>query len=253
MNEEKSLLNRVALVTGGSRGIGKAISLHLAKMGVDIAFNYFRHHKEALQTEKDIVAEGVKCLPIKAHLGDQNKIKEIFNLIEGTFGKLDILINNAASGVQRPALDLKSKHWDWTMGINAKAPWLCAQEAARLMKHGGKIINITSLGSQKVLPYYFSVGVSKASLEAITRYLAVELGPLGISVNAVSAGYIETQALDHFPNKDLMVQSARHRGMANRTLKPNDVAEVVSFLCSNEAEMIRGQILVVDGGQSLSL
>ena len=252
MNEE-SFLNKVALVTGGSRGIGKAISLHLAKMGVDIAFNYFRHHKEALQTQKDILAEGVKCLPIKAHLGDRSKIKEIFNLIEETFGKLDILINNAASGVQRPALELESKHWDWTMGINAKAPWLCAQEATKLMKDGGKIINITSLGSQKVLPYYFSVGVSKASLEAITRYLAVELGPLGIAVNGVSAGYIETQALDHFPNKDSMVASARQIETANRPLEPKDVAEVVKFLCSDEAEMIRGQILVVDGGQSLSL
>jgi len=253
MNEEKSFSNKVALITGGSRGIGKAICLHLAKMGADIAFNYFRHHKEALQTEQDILAEGVKCLPIKAHLGDINKIKGMFNLIEETFGELDILINNAASGVQRPALELESKHWDWTMNINAKAPWLCAQEATRLMKNGGKIINITSLGSQKVLPYYFSVGVSKASLEAITRYLAVELGPLGISVNGVSAGYIETQALDHFPNKDSMVASAKHIRTANRPLEPKDVAEVVGFLCSNEAEMIRGQILMVDGGHSLSL
>ena len=252
-NRQKPFEDKVALVTGGSRGIGKAISLHLARQGCHVAFNYFRNLKEAEETREAILAEGVRCSSLRAHLGDESRIKGVFAKIGKEFGRLDILINNAASGVQRPAMKLASKHWDWTMDINARAPWLCAKEAVRLMKDGGKIVNITSLGSQKVLPYYFSVGISKASLEAITRYLAVELGPFGISVNAVSAGYVETRALDYFPNKEEMLASAREATPAGRQLRASDVAQVVGFLCSKEADMIRGQIIVVDGGMSLTV
>ena len=242
---------KVALVTGGSRGIGKAIALELALRGADIAFNYLRHHEAAAETQHDIEDLGVRCLRVKAHLGDAAKIRELFAQVEHRFGRLDILVNNAASGVQRPASELEEKHWDWTMNINARAPWLCAIEASRLMKRGGCIVNITSQGSQRVLPYYFSVGTSKAALEAITRYLAVELAPKGISVNAVSGGYVETGALDHFPNREEMAAAARQTP-AGRRLRPDDIARVVAFLCTEEAEMIRGQIIVVDAGASLS-
>ena len=120
------------------------------------------------------------------------------------------------------------------------------------MGEGGRIVNITSQGSQRVLPYYFSVGTSKAALEAITRYLAVELAPKGISVNAVSGGYMETSALDHFPNRDDMVEASKSTP-AGRPLTPGDVAKVVAFLCTDEADMIRGQVVVVDGGFSLTV
>jgi len=249
----KPFENQVALVTGGSRGIGKAIALELAQKGAHVAFNYFRSEAEAKRTEVEVKALGVECLRIKAHLGEEEKIKALFSAVEKRYHKLDILVNNAASGVQRPALELESKHWDWTMSINAKAPWLCAREAARLMPSGGKIVNITSLGSHKVLPFYFSVGVSKASLEALTRYLAVELAPLGIAVNAVSAGYIETSALKYFPNKEDMLAASRETTPAKRKLAVEDVAKVVAFLCTKDAEMIRGQTIIVDGGFSLTI
>ena len=241
---------KVALVTGGSRGIGKAIALELARSGADIAFNYMRNHAAASETHREIVDLGVRCLHVKAHLADSSKIKELFNRIERDFGRLDILVNNAASGVQRMASELEEKHWDWTMNINAKAPWICAIEASRLMTQGGSIVNITSQGSQRVLPYYFSVGTSKAALEAVTRYLAVELAPMGISVNAVSGGYVDTGALDSFPNRDEMIAAGK-QALGGRTLSPDDIARVVAFLCTDEAEMIRGQVIVVDGGASL--
>lgn len=243
---------RAALVTGGSRGIGRAISLELARRGADVAFNYLRDHEAAAAAEDEISALGVRCLKVRAHLGDVEKIRTLFDRVRSAFGRLDILINNAASGIQLPASELTDKHWQWTMNINARAPWLCAIEASRIMGEGGRIVNITSQGSQRVLPYYFSVGTSKAALEAITRYLAVELAPKGISVNAVSGGYMETSALDHFPNRDDMVEASKSTP-AGRALTPEDVAKVVAFLCTDEAEMIRGQVVVVDGGFSLTV
>ena len=245
-----SFEGKVALVTGGSRGIGRAISLELARRGSHVAFNYFRNHKAAAETERELAKLGVRCLKVKAHLGDADKIRFLFEQVRDVFGRLDILVNNAASGVQRPASELTEKHWEWTMNVNARAPWLCAIEASRLMGHGGKIVNITSQGSQKVLPYYFSVGTSKAALEAITRYLAVELAPKGISVNAVSGGYVETGALDHFPNRDDMVAASKET-VTGRAVTAEDVAKTVAFLCGDDAEMIRGQVVVVDGGASL--
>lgn len=245
-----SFQGKVALVTGGSRGIGKAVAIELANRGTDIVFNYLRNHKAALETYEEITALGVRCFRYRAHLGDDDKIQELFDQIDRKFGRLDILVNNAATGVQRTAFELETKHWDWTMNVNAKGPWRCSMEAVKLMKDGGCIINITSEGSRRVLPYYFSVGTSKAALEAITRYLAVELAPKGISVNAVSGGYVETDALNHFPTKDQMLESAR-RTPAGRIVSVEDIARVVAFLCTEDAEMIRGQVVVVDGGITL--
>ena len=241
---------KTALVTGGSRGIGKAIALELAAGGADVAFNYLRNHRAAAEAKEEIEALGVRCLRVRAHLGDEDKIAQLFEAVAAEFGSLDILINNAASGVQRPALELEPKHWDWTLNVNARAAWMCAVEAAKLMKDGGHIVNITSEGSRRVLPLYFSVGVSKAALESVTRYLAVELAPIGISVNAVSGGYVDTGALDHFPTKDEMLEAGR-KTPVGRMVTVEDIAKAVAFLCTPDAEMIRGQTLVVDGGVTL--
>jgi enoyl-[acyl-carrier protein] reductase III len=245
-----TLQGKVTLVTGGSRGIGKAIALELARRGADIAFNYLRNHKAAREAEEELQALGVQVCRVRANLEDAESIRKLFAQVKEQFGRLDILVNNAASGVQRSVLDLEEKHWDWTMDVNARGPWLCAKEAVPLMVNGGAIINITSLGSQRVLPYYTAVGVSKAALEALTRYLAVELAPLGIVVNAVAGGVVETGALDHFPNREEMV-SAGQQTPAGRMVTPEDIAGVVAFLCTEEASMIRGQVVMVDGGYSL--
>ena len=247
---DAQLAGKVALVTGGSRGIGRAVALELASRGADIAFNYARSHQQARDAEQEVAALGVRCLRIRAHLGDPEQIARMFQEVEQAFGRLDILVNNAASGVQRPAVETEVRHWDWTMDINARAPWLCAREAARLMTEGGAVVNITSMGSQRVLPYYFSIGVSKAALEAVTRYLAVELAPLGINVNAVSGGYVDTDALRAFPNWDEML-AAGGRAPGGRQITKEDIARVVAFLCGPDAAMVRGQVIVVDGGLTL--
>ena len=242
---------KTTLVTGASRGIGKAIALEFAKRGSNIAFNYLRNHKAAAESKKEIEGLGVKCVAIRAHLGDPDKIEEMFENISTEFKTINFLVNNAASGVQKQAIDLQPKHWDWAMNINARAPWLCSIKASELMTEGGSIVNITSEGSRTVLPYYLSVGTSKAALETLTRYLAVELAEKNINVNAISGGYIETGAFDSFPNRESMA-SAGKKTLAGRKMSVDDIATVAAFLCSADAHMIRGQILVVDGGVTLS-
>ncbi|MET3698733.1 enoyl-[acyl-carrier protein] reductase III [Bacillus oleivorans] len=247
--------NKVALVTGSSRGLGRAIAIDLAKQGYDLVINYARSKKGALETAERIEELGQKAHIIRANVGDPEKIKAMFAEIDEVYGRLDVLVSNAASGVQRPIMELEENHWDWTMNINTKALLFCAQEAAKLMEKagGGRIVSISSLGSIRYLENYTVVGVSKAALEALTRYLAVELAPKNIWVNAVSGGAIDTDALKHFPNREELLADAVSHTPAGRMVELSDIVSTVSFLLSDQAEMIRGQTVIVDGGRSLML
>jgi enoyl-[acyl-carrier protein] reductase III len=247
-----SLKGKVALVTGGSRGIGRAISLKLADEGSDIIINYFRKRSTAEATAQEVQAKGVKAHIIKANVGEPDNIDSMFAEIQQQFGKLDILINNAASGVPRSAIDLDVKGWDWTMNINARAFLLCAQKAVGLMTSGGKMVSISSLGSRMVMPSYTSVGVSKAALEALTHYLAIEFAPRKICVNGIAAGAVETEALKLYTADPSLPQPVWKTTPAGRMVLPEDIANLVAFLCKDESSMIRGQIIVIDGGLSLS-
>jgi enoyl-[acyl-carrier protein] reductase III len=247
-----SLKGKVALVTGGSRGIGRAVTLRLASAGADVIINFFRKREAAERTADEARGLGVRAHIIKANLAEPEKIDRMFAEINEKFGKLDILVNNAASGVARSALELDCDGWDWTMNINARAALLCAQRAAALMKNGGAIVNISSLGSRLVMPIYTAVGVSKAALEAITRYLAIELAPRGIRVNAVSAAAVETEALKLYTADPSLPRPLVTTTPAGRMVQPEDMAGVVAFLCDDAACMIRGQVIIVDGGVSLT-
>ncbi len=252
MGNENILKGKVALITGGSRGIGRAITLRLADEGADVIINFFRKKSTAAQTAGEARARGVNAHTIKANVGEEEQIDSMFREIEEKFGKLDILINNAASGVPRSAMDLDSRGWDWTMDINARAFLLCAQRASRLMKNGGRMVTISSLGSRLVWPIYTAVGVSKAALEALTRYLAVELAPQGIRVNGIAAGAVASEALKLYaPDRDLP-QLSWQSTPAGRMVQPEDIADLVAFLCGEQSAMIRGQVIVIDGGMSLA-
>ncbi|MBC2005155.1 enoyl-[acyl-carrier-protein] reductase FabL [Listeria booriae] len=246
-------MNKVALVTGSSRGIGREIALDLAKQGYDIAINFARSRSKAEEVAKEIEALGQKAVLVRANVGDVSKLKGMFEEIDEAFGRLDVLVNNAASGVLRPIMELTESHWDWTMDINAKALLFASQEAAKRMQQngGGKIVSLSSIGAIRYLENYTTVGVSKAAVESLTRYLAVELAPLGISVNAVSGGLIETDALDHFPNREELLADAVSKTPAGRMVAASDLVKAVSFLVSDQADMIRGQTIVVDGGRTL--
>jgi enoyl-[acyl-carrier protein] reductase III len=241
-----SLSGASVLVTGGSRGIGKAIALRFATLGASrVAIGYLRSDAAAEQTAEELRSLGTEPLLVRGNVSSQRVQDEVAAL-----GALDVLVHNAATGVIRPALETEDKHWDWTLGANARALLALARVAAPRMEPGSSIVGISSLGSQRVLENYTLVGTSKAALEALVRYLAVELAPRGIRVNAVSAGVVDTGALEHFPNREAMLELGAQNPVG-RLVSPEDVAAAVTFLCSPEAEMIRGQTLVVDGGYSL--
>jgi enoyl-[acyl-carrier protein] reductase III len=236
------------LVTGGSRGIGRAIALRFAELGAArVAISYLRNDKAAEETGKELEQAGAEALLLRGNLGDPKKAAA---LVEQA-GALDVLVSNAATGVIRPALEIEEKHWDWTLNANARALLTLTRYAAPSMPEGSSIVAISSLGSQRVLEDYVVVGVSKAALEALVRYLAVELAPREIRVNAVSAGLVETGALEYFEKRDAMLDYYRSRTPAGRLVEPNDVADAVCFLASPGADMIRGQTIIVDGGYSV--
>jgi enoyl-[acyl-carrier protein] reductase III len=248
------LKGKVALVTGSSRGIGRAIALKLAKEGADVIVNYFRRREAAEQTASDIEKLGVTSKVIRANVGDPEKISEMFDIITSSFGRLDIFINNAASGLPRSALDLDMKAWEWKMDINARAFLLCTQHAVKLMEgRGGKIVAVSSLGSSLVLPGYIAIGVSKATLEALTRYLAIELASKDICVNTVAASLVPNETgLLYARGGRPEAEAPLPTTPAGRMVNAEDIANVVAFLCCEEAFMIRGQTIIVDGGTSLA-
>jgi len=256
MNDNIPFHNKIALVTGSGRGIGRTIATHFAKGGADVVINFFRNRAPAEETAAQIEATGRRALVVKANLGDLDDLERLFDETQQAFGSLDIFVHNAASGFNRPALQQRPKGWNWSMNINARPLLFGAQKATALMKSrgGGSIVAITSPGSHRVLPDYVSVGASKAALEAVTRYLAIELASQNIVVNAVSPGIVITEALEHFDairEDQEILQRAESLTPAGRLVTPEDVAKVVAFLCSPAAEMIRGQVITVDGGYTL--
>jgi len=249
------LAGKIALVTGSGRGIGRSIALRLAQDGADVIINYVRNQAPADETAKTIRSLGRKSLVIQANVAKLEDIDEMFLQVQNEFGGLDIFISNAASGFNRPGLQQKQSGWDWTMNVNARAFLFAVQRATPLMvsRSGGQIVAISSPGSHRVLPDYIAVGASKAALESLTRYLAVELAPHKIRVNAVSPGLVLTDALQHFASLSQIdtIPNAIKTTPAGRLVTPEDVAGVVSFLCSPDAAMICGQVIIVDGGYTL--
>lgn len=247
-----SLAGKVALVTGASRGIGRAIAQKLARLGCDVAVNYYNSADEAETLCAEIRGMGRRACALQASVGIPDSVDDMFVEFGKEFDHLDILISNAASGVLKPALEMTLKHWRWCLETNALALNLLAQRAVPLMPAGASIIAMSSLGASRAMPDYGFIGASKAALESLVRTLAQELGPRRIRVNAVSAGVVDTDALRYFPNREELLANFAHRTPAGPVLTPQDVAGAVYLLCLPEAAMITGHTLVVDGGFCIS-
>ena len=234
------------LVTGGTRGIGLATAHRLVRDGAGrVVLGYLRNDTAAEAAAAEIRGAGVEVDLVRGNVASESTIAKL-----AAAGPYRVVVHNAATGVIRPALETEDKHWDWTMNANARSMLALTRATAPTMEAGSAVVAISSLGSHRVLDNYILIGTSKAALESVMRYLAVELAPQGIRVNAVSAGVVDTAALEWFPNRDEMLATV-DRTPAGRLVEPDDVAAAVSFLCSGDAAMVCGQTLIVDGGFSL--
>lgn len=242
---------KVVLVTGGSRGIGRAISLKFAQLGATVLINFLQNMKAAEETQQLIQKLGKKCGLYQSNLNNPGEISKMMSKITNDFGKLDILVHNAALGVFKPTLQIRANQWDLSMNINARALLLMAKNSIELMKNGGNIISISSLGSHRVIPNYGAIGISKAALESLIRYLAVEMAPYGIRINGVSGGFVKTESIKQLPEHKKITSMVLNIIPAKRLGTPEDIANAVILLASDEASWIYGQILIVDGGLSL--
>lgn len=253
------LSGKQALVTGASGDIGRAICRWLASAGAEVSIAYFSDHERAQAIAAEL--EAVRARPpavFRVNFGDAKSSEAFSEALRTRFDRIDILVHCAASGVFRGVHELSSRHLDWAMDVNANSLFGLVQglrkvEAGRdaLLVRGSTIVALSSLGAVRAIPQYAAVAASKAALEAMARHLALELGPLGVRINVVSPGLVPTRALDHFPNRAHLVEVASSRTPLGRLTTPEDVANVVGFLCSDAAAMIHGQTLHVDGGYSI--
>lgn len=243
-------INKVALITGAARGIGKATALKLANAGSDVAIVYYNSSDEAQALVKEVEDLGRKAVAIQADVADLQSVKAMYSHFREHFNHLDFLISNAASGVLKPALKMSTKHWRWCMETNALALNHLVTEGLALLRRGGRVIALSSLGAHRAIPNYGFIGASKAALEALIRSLSLELAEYGVTANTVSAGVVDTDALKYFPNREQLLAEYQAQSLAGRPLTTEDVANALYLLCLPEADMINGHTLVVDAGYS---
>lgn len=246
------LAGKIAFITGGSRGIGRATALKLARAGCDVALVYFNSHEEAAAVCDSIRALGRQALAIQADVSDPTSLTEAFIEFRKQFNRVDIVVSNAATGVLRPAMELTLKHWRRCLETNALALNTLAQLAVPLMTDGGVLIGLSSMGATRAIPHYAFIGASKAALESLARALAQELGSRRIRVNIVSPGVVDTDALKHFPNREQLLAESARRTPLPEPVTTEHAADAVYLLCLPEAAMITGHTLVVDGGYCIS-
>lgn len=246
------LSGKVALVTGGSRGIGKACALALARAGADVALTYLNAGPNAQEVGEEILDLGRRTLVAKADLSRAEDVGLLVDAVVGQLGRLDVVISNAAGGGFRALMDVPPDNFDYAMHLNARSFMLLAQRArAHLAATRGRMVAISSWGAARALPMYGAIGASKAALEALVRHAALELGSEGVNVNCVRAGVVDTGALRSLPGVEALLEERRRRSMTGENVTPEDVADAVLFLVSPMARQIQGQVLIVDGGTSL--
>ena len=239
------LKRKVAIVTGASRGIGRAVAERLGRDGATVVLNYARNAEAAQEAVSAIEAEGVKALAIRADISDVVEVRNLFRETIDRFGRLDILVNNAGTAVYKPLAEVTEEDFDRTFALNARGTFFAMQEAARSMSDGGRVISISTGGTVGGAPTGSIYAGSKAAVEQFTKALAKEIGGRGITVNAVSPGFTDTDLLNENPQ---FREMGAHLSPLGRLGQPEDVADVVAFLASEEARWITGQNVQAGGG-----
>jgi enoyl-[acyl-carrier protein] reductase III len=250
------LLNAVSLVTGSSRGIGRATVLKLAQAGSDVCINYLNSPREAREVAEQVSRLGRRAIVVKADLASPDDVGGLMDVIQSEFGRLDILVSNAGGGGFTSLLDSSLSQFEYAMRVNVQAFMLLAQHAQPLFERTAlsraKLVSVSSLGGTRVMPHYGLVGAAKGAIESMTRHLALELGPRGVNVNCVCAGLVMTGALVSYPDRDHLMAAHRRRSLVgDSAIGPDDVADAILFLCSAQANKIQGQTMIIDAGTSI--
>jgi len=248
MNEAFGLQGRCVLVTGGTRGIGRAISLQFARAGALVLANYARNDDAAQSLVAAAAAEGLALEALRADLTLPKGLAAVQERLEQVKDKTIVIVHCAATGVHKPIAELTARHLDFTLALNVRAFFELVRGTLGLLKPGSAIVAVSSAGATRAVPAYATVGTSKGALEALARQLAVELAPQGVRVNILSPGSVRTDAWDAFPDKEQRLADALRRSPRGRLVEPEEVALAAQFLCSDAAAALVGHTLVVDGG-----
>lgn len=248
MNEPFGLRGMSVLVTGGTRGIGSAISMRLARAGATVVANYARNDEAAESLRAEAANESLALEVLRADLTLPKGLATVTERMGQVGSDVVSLVHCAATGVHRPFDQLSTKHWEWTMALNARAFFELVHGLLPRLGAGSAVIALSSAGAVRAVPAYTAIGTSKGALESLARHLAVELAPRGIRVNILSPGSVATHAWDTFPDREQRLADAVRRSPIGRLVTPEEVAFAAQYLCSSASTPIVGHTLVIDGG-----
>jgi NAD(P)-dependent dehydrogenase (short-subunit alcohol dehydrogenase family) len=246
------MTQKTAIVTGGTRGIGKAIALSLASYGYHVIALYARDRASADALQNEAAARGLNLSTLRGDLSRKEGIDAVLDDIKSKINRVDAFVHCAASGVHRPAHEITTKHLRWTFEINVMAAHELIIALLPLMTDDCRIVGLTSAGATRTIPYYAAVGSSKGALDALFRHLATELAPRGIAINLVCPGMVLTDAVEAFPDREARIAACQEGTPSGKITTPEDVAETVHFLCTSRAgRQIIGQTITIDGGKCI--
>lgn len=249
------LTGKVALVTGSSRGIGRASAIKLAQAGADVIVNYVTSRAAAMEVANEIRDLGRVAYVVKADVGEEDDVESMIEFVSQNIGQLDIIVSNAATGGFRPLLAANEKHFHTTMNINVLSLVYLVRAAIPLLEKSSgraKVIALSSHGSHMALPWYGLIGGSKAALESVARHLTLEVGHRGVNVNVVKAGLVETDSTRKVPMADRIFAARSEKSMVgDRELTAEEVANVVLFLASPLSDLVQGETITIDGGAAI--
>ena len=251
--QPRPLAGRIAVITGASRGIGRAIALTLAARGADVVVGYGRNEGLAVEVAEQAREHGVRAIPMQVNVADEQRINAFVREVRNRFDRIDILVSNAATGRLVPVMELDSKGFGYTFNVNTRPLLLLTQAVFPVMRRNGwgRILACSSPGSTRIIRHYSAVGATKAAMESLIRYIAAETAGNGITANVISASIVDTDAIDGFGDRDFMLEGMRSRTPEKRNPTPEDVAALAAFLCTDDAAMIQGQTIMIDGGYTL--
>ena len=246
-----SLFGKTILVAGGTRGIGKAISLRLARAGAAVIANYLRNEKAAEELKAIAAEEHLPISLCRADLTSDKGLEQLDQFLQESAPQLSGLVYCAATGIHRPIEELTERHFDWTFNLNVRAFFRLIKLTKTRLSKGSSVVAISSWGASRVLPYYSLIGSSKGALDSLARHLAVELAPVGIRVNILTAGAVLTDAWKAMPNSEDRIAETIRRTPAGRLVTAEEVAYGAQFLCSDASSGMVGHTLILDGGTGI--